>query len=111
MPDKEIFENTEETLDDLIERLANSINTLVGVTAKAGEHTARLVDALISLDPGEAVTQVAETADDTISGVADAGSNVVGAGVDVVKTPVDVVQDVAHPLTSPRVRRGLRLRR
>lgn len=104
----DVFDETEETLDDLIERLENSVNSLVHVIAKAGEHTASLVDALVSLDPGEAVDEVASGADDAITDVANAGENAVGAGVDVVKMPVDVVQDVSHPLTSSRVRRGLK---
>lgn len=104
------LENTEETLDDLIERLEGAINSLTHVVAKTGEHTAALIDALVSLDPQEAVGEVAEAADDAISGTASAASETVGAGVDAVKTPVDVVQDVAKPLESRKIRRGLRWR-
>lgn len=87
---------TEETVDDIIERLETTVSKLGTTVETLAGHMAKIVELGVSLKPAEAIGEAAAGVKDAAQDAgATVGTAVEGAG-SVAATPVAALEDAAN---------------
>lgn len=110
---EDIAPETEETLDDLIERLEGAVRESTQATVTLGGHVQSLVENIAKLAPLAAAKEIPEATRDAIADLGNVGNEVSNAAGSVLETAPAAATDALETLdkVQTKLRRGLRKRR
>lgn len=97
MPDglNTALDETEETFDDLVERLECTTRDLGKSVETLAGHMAEVTKAILMLKPAEAVAETAEAVKDAAEGAGEIVGDAAEAAGQAAATPVAVIEDAA----------------